>query len=182
MKAIHREVGHWLAVFCGLIAHEIRLAAAQVHEFSRAAPFDSNACEVLSGVVFVLQREQDDVLARIREFFGKPEPADLSPPLVATFTAAEAEWTRGVGVLGRSIASRIAVARKHRALADAHSRLLLELHACAHEGFTLPMLRRLRPSESLTPDLQSVYAAVLPVRARHPDDFLGLTVDLSVHE
>lgn len=173
MKRVHQETGEWLDAFGGLIELEIRLAAAQLHSRSSDAPFDAKTCELLAAVIFILHREHAEAGTRLRELFGKPGSAQLPAAVTTLFGEVDfADSARCLRLLHGSIASRLAIVREHCARFDGQTRLLLELHACTHDGVTLPMIRRISGDVAGSSELRALYETFLPAGVRHPDDFL----------
>jgi hypothetical protein len=159
---------------------ELQLTADALHGTFANAANRPDLREDLSLVAFLLNREHEEVVKRVRELFGKrARPADLEP-LERAFQALNGEtMPRKLVALQASIEARMILTAEASQRFDSHTRLMFRVLACSTKGLILPTLKNLLPTGSDHADLSGAtsmlvneYRAFLPGKRGHTDAFL----------
>jgi hypothetical protein len=178
MKSAYSDVTLWLRCMAVVSWTETQLASRVIAVSFAGGDENPEVREDLSACVYLLSREHDELLARAAEQFGKTKEPDEAAPILRAFARYEGSPPASVvGSLRGSVAARVRLFRNKRERFDAHTRLVLGIHATLAEHMILPILQRLatRLGQASTEEdvFEPLYDAVMPAARAHGDDFLA---------
>ncbi|MCA9729590.1 MAG: hypothetical protein R3E12_08055 [Candidatus Eisenbacteria bacterium] len=166
MKRAYADITASLRSLLGVIEWETTLASRAIHRSAFEEPVATEVREDLAAIHYLLQRQADDVGGRVRELFGRAEPAPEEPR-----TGTPSPLGDEVETLLRSVEARSGALHAALGHFDGHTRFLLRMHLCHLDVLVLPSLRGL--VDRTTPvEWRPDYRALDPGRRPHPDDFL----------
>lgn len=153
--------------------------------------------EEVSSAIWLLERERTAMTDRLHELFA-PRAEMALPEAVTSVLRPAASPDASLQVALESIGARLELLADHRVDVDAHTRLILRMHATVLQRLVVPALERAKeaiPADAVAPFLPgdtagaaspataaraalvAAYKDHLPGGPRpHPDDFLALSL------
>lgn len=174
MRGLQPALCAWLSQAAALLDGQQVLAARVISACARGPDSGPELREALAAAVWVQQRLQTELQARITELFGAPTSPD--PTLAAWFDAAPATQQDGPAACAAAARATADAWREALPVVDAHTRLLLSLQLAQLDRVVLPALQAGCAPATRPPaaePLRQVLADHLPPAPGHPEAFLA---------
>jgi hypothetical protein len=176
LKRAYADLSRAVGCFAAVIWREIQLTSDIIHQSFERAESGVGLREDLAAITFLLDRQHEELLSRIKELFGSRVAAEDQQRIDELFAPLAGQpLTTKMESLRASLAARVRLCHETRACYDGHTRLVLRVQDCVIEQLILPTLAQYldaAPAADIESSFVAGYRSFMPNERRHHDNFL----------